>query len=404
MQYTDKVLEHFMNPRNSGEIPDADGVGTIGSEECGDMIRVWIKVNDEHLADIKYKVFGCPAAIASCSMMTELAIGKHVNEAWNLTDEQVAEALGGFPAHKHHCSNLAASALYKAVMNYVFKSLRPNKIIKITTLVDNTASGNFLSEHGLSFWIEYGDRRVLFDTGQSDIIVKNAELLDVNLADTEAIVLSHGHYDHTGGLSAVLNIARKANIYLHAEALKPKFGRKDNETKTIGMSDSAKQVILRMAGNKKVIATKMPTEVSKGLFVTSRIPRITDFEDVGGDFFLDINCNIPDTLPDDQAMFFDSPKGLIVLLGCAHAGVVNTLHYVAKLSGEKRIHAVIGGMHLLNASGERIEYTIDAIRQYNVQKIGLAHCTGNNAIKKFKEAFSDKCFVCSVGIQIELGN
>ena len=120
MQYTDKVLEHFMNPRNIGEIPDADGIGTIGSEECGDMICVWIKVVNQHLVDIKYKVFGCPAAIASCSMMTEIAMGKHVDDAYGLTDYQVAEALGGLPDHKYHCSNLAASALHKAIMNYVF--------------------------------------------------------------------------------------------------------------------------------------------------------------------------------------------------------------------------------------------------------------------------------------------
>ena len=97
-----------MNPRNIGEIPNADGVGIIGSQECGDMIQVWIKVSDEYLADIRYKVFGCPAAIACCSMMTEIAIGKHVDEAWELTDEQVAEALGGLPVNKYHCSNLAA--------------------------------------------------------------------------------------------------------------------------------------------------------------------------------------------------------------------------------------------------------------------------------------------------------
>src|SRR4030043_175017 len=124
MQYTDKVIEHFMNPRNSGEIPNADGVGTIGSEECGDVIRVWIKVIDEHLVDIKYKVFGCPAAIACCSMMTELAMGKHLDDAGELTDEQVADALGGLPSQKYHCSNLAASALHKAIMDYVFKSIR----------------------------------------------------------------------------------------------------------------------------------------------------------------------------------------------------------------------------------------------------------------------------------------
>jgi nitrogen fixation NifU-like protein len=124
MQYTDKVLEHFTNPRNIGEIPDANGIGTIGSEECGDMIRVWIKITDERLTDIKYKVFGCPAAIACCSMMTELAMGKHIDDANELTDEQVAEALGGLPAQKYHCSNLAASALHKAIMDYVFRSVR----------------------------------------------------------------------------------------------------------------------------------------------------------------------------------------------------------------------------------------------------------------------------------------
>jgi nitrogen fixation protein NifU and related proteins len=122
MIYSDKALDHFMNPRNVGEIPNADGVGTIGSEECGDMVRVWIKVSNSHLADIKYKVFGCPAAIAVCSMMSELAMGKHVDDAYKLTDAEVAEALGGLPDQKYHCSNLAASALHKAIMNYVFKS------------------------------------------------------------------------------------------------------------------------------------------------------------------------------------------------------------------------------------------------------------------------------------------
>ena len=128
MQYTDKVLDHFMNPRNIGEISDADGIGTIGSEECGDMLRVWIKVADEQLVDIKYKVFGCPAAIASCSMMTELAMGKHVDDAWELTDDQVAAALGGLPENKSHCSNLAASALQRAIMNYVFNNISCSRV------------------------------------------------------------------------------------------------------------------------------------------------------------------------------------------------------------------------------------------------------------------------------------
>ena len=402
MIYTEKAMDHFMNPRNVGEIKDADGVGQIGDEECRDMVKVWIKVADVHLVDIKYKVFGCPAAIAVCSMMSEMAIGKHVDDAYEITDAQVAEALGGLPDQKYHCSNLAASALQKAIMNYTLKKPCKKSAITVTTLVNNSAPANLQSEHGLSFWIEFEGSHILFDTGQSDIVVKNAKLLNINLASTETIVLSHGHYDHTGGIPAVVKIARKVNIYLHPEALKPKFGRKNNKTKAIGMPDSSKQVVLRLASNKKITMTKTPTEVSKGLFVTGSIPRKTSFEDTNSFFFVDENCRKPDTFPDDQAMFFDSPKGLIVLLGCAHAGVVNTLHYVAKLSGEGRVYAVIGGTHLLNASVERIERTIEVLRQYDVQKIGLAHCTGSNAIKKFKNGFSDQCFVCSVGTKILL--
>ena len=121
MIYTDKAMDHFRNPRNVGEIADADGVGQIGDENCGDMVKVWIKVDKAHLIDVKYRVFGCPAAIAVCSMMTELAIGKHINDAYEITNEQVAEALGGLPDQKLHCSNLAASALQEAIMNYVLK-------------------------------------------------------------------------------------------------------------------------------------------------------------------------------------------------------------------------------------------------------------------------------------------
>ena len=113
-----------MNPHNVGEIADADGVGTIGSEDCGDMIRVWIKVADERLTDIKYKVFGCPAAIACGSQMTQMAMGRTLDEANELTDEQVAESLGGLPLDKMHCSALAATALHEAILNYIHKSVK----------------------------------------------------------------------------------------------------------------------------------------------------------------------------------------------------------------------------------------------------------------------------------------
>ena len=401
MQYTDKVLEHFMNPRNTGEIPDADGVGTIGSQECGDMIRVWIKVSDdEHLSDIKYKVFGCPAAIACCSMMTELAIGKHLDDAGELTDEQVADALGGLPAYKYHCSNLAASALHEAIMSYVLKSSTKTSTINITTLIDNTAADNLESEHGLSLWLEFEDKQVLFDTGQTDMILRNAKLLGINLDSADAIVISHGHYDHTGGLKAILDIAPKATLYIHPEALKPKYSQKDSKTKCVGMSDSTKDVIRILADNGRVIWTEMPTEIIPGLFVTSRIPRNTDFEDSGGNFFRNQSCQTADELLDDQAIFFKTKQGLVVLLGCAHAGVVNTLDYVTKLTDQRSIYAIIGGMHLVNANLARIKHTIEAFKKYDIQKIVPLHCTGQDAAGKIKNAFGEKCIISQAGTKI----
>ena len=121
--YNEKLLEHFSHPHNVGEIQDADGTGQMGDPTCGDMIKVWIKVREDRIADIKFRVFGCPAAIATCSVMTELAMGKSLDEAAEITDEVVAAAVGGLPPDKVHCSNLSASALYEAIMDYVFKSI-----------------------------------------------------------------------------------------------------------------------------------------------------------------------------------------------------------------------------------------------------------------------------------------
>ena len=117
--YNEKVLEHFQNPRNVGTMEDADGVGEVGNINCGDVMRIYIKVDgDERITDIKFQTFGCGAAVATSSMVTELAIGKTVDEALIMTNKDVAESLGGLPPIKMHCSNLAADALHAAVKNY----------------------------------------------------------------------------------------------------------------------------------------------------------------------------------------------------------------------------------------------------------------------------------------------
>ena len=121
--YSEKVMDHFTNPRNVGEIEDADGVGEVGNPKCGDVMKIFIKVEDKHLKDIKFKTFGCGAAIATSSMVTEMAMGKTLEESLEISNRTVAEALGGLPPQKMHCSNLAADALHAAIEDYKKKKV-----------------------------------------------------------------------------------------------------------------------------------------------------------------------------------------------------------------------------------------------------------------------------------------
>jgi len=120
--YTEKVMDHFTNPRNVGEISDADGIGEVGNAKCGDIMRIYLKVSDAGIIeDVKFKTFGCGAAIATSSMVTEMVKGKSLKEALEISNKAVAEALGGLPPAKMHCSNLAADALHEAIKDYIEK-------------------------------------------------------------------------------------------------------------------------------------------------------------------------------------------------------------------------------------------------------------------------------------------
>ncbi|MCU0771288.1 MAG: MBL fold metallo-hydrolase [Verrucomicrobia bacterium] len=268
--------------------------------------------------------------------------------------------------------------------------------IRITLLVENTVHGMGLkAEHGLSYHIAIGTRQVLFDTGQTDVLLANARQLGLDLSQLDTIVLSHGHYDHTGGLAVTRRLAPEARIVLHASALAPKFSAKpDGSGRAIGMSPG---MLDSLTAARITFCRGQPVDLGEGLFATGEIPRTTQHEDVGGRFFLDPACRQPDPLLDDQALFFESAEGTVVLLGCAHAGVINTLRHIESLSRTSRFAAVLGGMHLLNASEERMQSTLEELRQRDIGALAPLHCTGWNATMRLWQAFPQQCCEGAVG-------
>ena len=258
---------------------------------------------------------------------------------------------------------------------------------RITLLADDTVSARSArGEHGLCFHIESGDRQILFDTGQGLVLADNAQALGVDLGSVDTVVLSHGHYDHTGGLPSALSAARgPVTVHLHPDALQPKF----NKTRAIGIPPAARDAL---AGpNVHLVQSRAPGEVAPGLFRTGEIPRPHPEEAPAEIFQLDPEGKTPDPLLDDQSLYFDTPQGSVVLLGCAHAGVIHILEHVQTLTGNRPIRAVIGGMHLGFATPARMQWVIGRLRQIAPPVLAPMHCTGPKAIAALWHEFPDAC-------------
>jgi 7,8-dihydropterin-6-yl-methyl-4-(beta-D-ribofuranosyl)aminobenzene 5'-phosphate synthase len=266
--------------------------------------------------------------------------------------------------------------------------------MRIVILADNVAGPRgLLAEHGLSLWIETRDHRVLFDTGQGLALAHNAQALGIPLARADAVVLSHGHYDHTGGLATVLSGRRGLPVYAQPEAMSPRYARRDGEAREIGMPATARKALTQRGAFR---SSRAPLPVCGGVRLSGSIPRLTDFEGEAGTFFLDEEGREPDPLADDQAAFVETSAGTVVLLGCAHAGVVNTLRQVETLSSGP-IHAVIGGMHLAAASPERIGATVRVLSERGVKRVVPCHCTGLPATAALLQELGDRCTPGRVG-------
>lgn len=269
--------------------------------------------------------------------------------------------------------------------------------VVITVLVEDSARGRDLGvEEGLAFHIEAGADRLLFDTGSSALLVQNAQRLGLDLSQTRAVALSHGHYDHTGGLPAVWRLAPDAELYAHPAALAPHFIRQaDGTTRDVGIGKRSREALRPHMS--RIRHTLTVTEVREGVFLTGEIPRATDFESVDDAVAFEASGVETDPILDDQALFFDTQDGVVALLGCAHSGVANTLSYIRQLTDGRPVRAVMGGMHLEAATSEQVACAVEALRKSSIQRIGPAHCTGAIATAWLWREFPHACTACSVG-------
>lgn len=248
--------------------------------------------------------------------------------------------------------------------------------MKLTVLNDNAPGDVCASEHGLSYIVE-ADKKILFDTGASDLFLKNAALLDIDLNELDTVVLSHGHWDHGNGLQHLKN----KTLITHPDSFQKKYRNKDRSY--IGLPISLAEAKNRF----ELILSKKPYRISEQIFFLGEIPRLNDFEAKTSSFVLDDGTE--DFVLDDSAIAVKTQKGLVVVSGCAHSGICNIIDYAIKQTGEKTIYGVIGGFHL-KKNDAQTQKTIEYLKRLNIKAIYPSHCTALPALAAFHQTFGTK--------------
>jgi len=275
--------------------------------------------------------------------------------------------------------------------------------IQITTLSENTAGSiSVLAEWGLSILVEADGYKILLDTGRSFSAAYNALTLGVDLSQVDKIVFSHGHSDHTGGLLDILKIVKDGvEVIAHPDIWAAKYVKQPEEAEKYAGVPFPKEAAETLGAFFNL--TREPVWISENIVTSGEIPMITDYEKIDPVVYVKEKGKLkPDPLWDDQALFLKSQKGLIIILGCAHRGIINTIRHAQKLTGLEPVYAVIGGTHLISASPERMDSTIAELLSFDIRRLGVSHCTGLPASAILAHTFGEAFFFNNAGTRINL--
>jgi 7,8-dihydropterin-6-yl-methyl-4-(beta-D-ribofuranosyl)aminobenzene 5'-phosphate synthase len=276
---------------------------------------------------------------------------------------------------------------------------------KITVLCENLV-GRLVGtgEHGFSAFVETDRGDYLFDTGSGHSVVANSLVLKKDLRTIRRIFLSHGHYDHTGGLPEVLKLRGNVEVHGHPHLFLDRIAVLKEDDKEIKrfVGIPYKKAYLEFLGANFVLSKDF-FEVEKGIFLTGEVPRKTPFERPDPRLFSEMDGKITqDIFLDDQSLILDTKKGLVVILGCAHSGMINILDHVIDKTGKEKFYAIMGGTHLDFLTPEQLEESIKSLKKMEIERIGISHCTGMRAAFRFHQEFGDRFFYGCVGSVLEL--
>lgn len=292
------------------------------------------------------------------------------------------------------------------------KNLSSVDKVKIISLINNSPKYDtyFKGCFGVSFWIEIGEgdnkKVILFDVGPLiEPLVYNAKLLGLNLSDVDIIALSHSHFDHTEALSGIIKeIGHTVPIYAHPDIYRPSFVLEPEYMDYSMKGENSKENIEKLGC--EFIFSKEPIEIYPGVLLTGEVKRVTDFEETGG-----VSCythddsgnTVPDILQDDISLVVNvKEKGLVIITGCSHAGIVNIVKQSVEITGIKNIDGVVGGFHLLESGQDRVDRTVETLKEFSPGWIAPTHCTGIVPTAKFALAFKHKFKEINAGDIIDI--